>query len=256
MTTPRAAQAVGGRLTLVDLPDLPQDALATMLYGSQARGNPRPDSDVDILQLVHDEPGSFSIGRLSVTRYRPVTLRAMARAGSLFIFHLRTEGVILEDSHGVFKRCLDAYSPPKNYRTMRADIQVAGLALDPSKADPQFLQGTCRLGIYLLRTTLYVEAIEKGILTFDIERILDDIGDIELTRALDLRYLKRYGPDELDLLHTQLSKRLSVPLENPFPSLEALAVASTGNPRVCPFFENLLVGQEEVDYAILTFPPF
>src|SRR5438477_358219 len=70
-------------------------SLAVMLYGSRARGVSRPDSDVDVLQLVRDRPRSYSVGRANVAAYTPDHLAALAERGSLFVRHLRDDGVVL-----------------------------------------------------------------------------------------------------------------------------------------------------------------
>src|SRR5205823_1249978 len=87
------------------------DGIATMLYGSYARGDSTPDSDVDVLELVAHAPRSYSRGRVNVTQYLPAHLRRMAASGSLFVLHLRSEGLVLDDHTGVLQRCLDAYVP-------------------------------------------------------------------------------------------------------------------------------------------------
>lgn len=40
------------------------DAVAVMMYGSRARGTERPDSDIDILAVVNDRPGSANYGNV------------------------------------------------------------------------------------------------------------------------------------------------------------------------------------------------
>jgi len=229
-----------------------------MLYGSQARGNPRVDSDTDVLQLVVGDPRAYSVGSVNVTQYRPRTIKNMARSGSLFIFHLKMEGVILDDPTGVLVDCLADYSPPADYSPMLADIADAARALDPDIPAEAKIAGLCRLGVYLLRTTLYVQAIQRGIRSFDLERILAEMGDVELARALSFRHLPvgSFTRDQLFALHAQLAKRLNLGICNPYGTLEGLAIALAPNSRIAPLIENLLIGRESIDYSTLSFPPF
>src|SRR4051794_4931060 len=53
------------------------DGIATMLYGSYARGDSTPDSDIDVLELVASTPRSYSRGRVNVSQYLPAHLRRM-----------------------------------------------------------------------------------------------------------------------------------------------------------------------------------
>lgn len=78
---------------------------AVCLVGSVARGDARPDSDLDLV-VVSGQPVRELVARLAVgTRNDRVSLicrtpdqvREMALAGSLFLHHVRTEGTVLYD---------------------------------------------------------------------------------------------------------------------------------------------------------------
>jgi len=59
-------------------------SLAVMLFGSHARGDAGPASDIDLLQVVPHSPHSYETGGVSVVAYTVNQLRDMAAAGSLF----------------------------------------------------------------------------------------------------------------------------------------------------------------------------
>ncbi len=75
-------------------------AFAIWLYGSHARGNNDESSDVDLFVAADPEISSdkierfisVSLARMSVSRYGWGEIRAMAKYGSLFLYHLRLEG--------------------------------------------------------------------------------------------------------------------------------------------------------------------
>lgn len=102
-------------------------ALGVMLYGSQARGSADESSDVDVLQVVSCHAGAYKVGRVGVTAYTPAHLHQMASHGSLFVLHLRTEGVVLEDAHGVVARALEAYRSPIAYNPLLSELQAAAV---------------------------------------------------------------------------------------------------------------------------------
>lgn len=86
------------------------------LYGSSARGDELPDSDIDVLVagsdaglLEHIElPGSES-SRLSVSQYEWTEIEQMAGYGSLFLHHVRIEGrPLLESPDHRMRRLLNS----------------------------------------------------------------------------------------------------------------------------------------------------
>ena len=230
-----------------------------MVYGSQARGNPRNDSDIDILQLVDKAPRAYSAGIVNVAQYRPSTIKAMAQGGSLFVHHLMTEGVMLSDPSKALTRCFDEYTAPSDdYSQMLDDISQAGQALDDDLHSGSNLVGLCRLGVYLLRTTLYIQAKQRAMDTFDLPTIINAIGDQFLQATMETRRLPdaRLTQEHLAALRYQLSGRLMTPLNNPYGSLEALAIMSVDNTRVSPLLGSILMGNKTVNYSALSFPPF
>lgn len=90
---------------------------ALILYGSKARGDGRPDSDVDIIYALDGEEiqsPTYARG-VSVHRYPKLWLEKQAQRGSLFAYHVAFEGVALEDSRGFLDRMRRVYRPKANY---------------------------------------------------------------------------------------------------------------------------------------------
>src|SRR4051794_2645804 len=113
---PRAIrQSLEGRSTPADLVDmvleaLPATAGGLLLYGSRARGDFEPSSDLDLL-LIRDEPGGTLVrDKLSLSFYTTDQLRSAN--GTLFGMHLARDGVILHDHRDQLRSLLTTMGEP------------------------------------------------------------------------------------------------------------------------------------------------
>ncbi len=94
---------------------------AICIYGSVARKDQDDLSDKDVLILFDGSNGynkmkrKWADGGWSVASYTPKRLKKMANAGSLFVQHLKQEGLILEDTTGILNDILSAYEPKPDY---------------------------------------------------------------------------------------------------------------------------------------------
>lgn len=235
--------------------------LGLMVYGSQARGSADPGSDVDVLALVDHDAGAYSVGRVAVTAYTPAHLYAMAQRSSLFILHLKTEGVVLEDASGVLERALAAYVPIEDFEAQRRQIRAAAAALHVH-ADlfATHGQALARLGIYLLRTALYLDAAEAGHPDFDINRAAAMSGKDEIIKACSLKRATQFGVDDLDLLRRAVNIVLGSEFRQPLASADDLQTRalslSASSPHASALLVNVLFGPGEVDYVGLALAPW
>lgn len=77
--------------------------LAVALFGSRARGDEDPSSDVDLLLVTAEGPARHaSMGDLSLSFYPLPDLHARARSGNLFLCHVLREGRTLYDPEACF----------------------------------------------------------------------------------------------------------------------------------------------------------
>ena len=77
-----------------EFPQLPPDVTAVMIYGSRARGDALPDSDLDALAITDGPYPTVSSGLTNLSYY---TLEELANGvGTLFGEHLRRDGRVLK----------------------------------------------------------------------------------------------------------------------------------------------------------------
>ncbi len=103
-----------------------------IVFGSQVRGDADTYSDRDILivdnspDVLRDRCEELTASGWSVATYTFSKFRYMAGSGSLFVQHLKDEGLIWRDYDGHGKSILDTYSPKKDYSCELAENRVIG----------------------------------------------------------------------------------------------------------------------------------
>jgi len=221
-----------------------------MLYGSVARGDDSPTSDIDVLVLANPNAKPYQRGRLSVTPYAPSHLEALGRAGSLFVLHLRREGIVLADTRGVLQRVLEGYLQPSTYERTRYMLRATAAILDIDEAqlagNPQ---GFVRLALFLLRTELYAREAEGGTPSFAMGPILEGHADAALREVFQPKERRRTDFAYFSVLQSLVSKYLACPIHNPYGSLEAYAVGiHDASPAASFFALRILGGDRQMDY--------
>lgn len=203
---------------------LRDETAPTLLFGSHARGDARPGSDVDVLQLARS-PSSYSHGRLSVTVYRADDLRAMAKRGSLFVLHLRTDGRFLVDVDRVLEKILDSWEAPPSFDPLREALREASGALDISEADfTRNPRGYLNLATFLTRTELYARCASQGTPEFSVPLAAARCGATNLGRLLEDRRDAPTSWSRFAELRRLMADDLEIPCANAYASLDALVV--------------------------------
>jgi hypothetical protein len=170
------------------------ESLALMLFGSVARGDEGTHSDTDILQVTHQYRRTYKAGEFNVSVYTPQSLEKAASKGSLFVLHLITEGVVLEDPQAILTGCLSKYVPPQNYECLLCELRLATNLLNVT---PNFYKShweRCnKMALFILRSALFAFAATEGRPTFSIPSIAAWQEDERIYEAYQLKY--RMQPD-------------------------------------------------------------
>lgn len=210
---------------------------ALMLFGSHARKDHAGNSDVDLLQLASKPRASYKLGNVNVAVYDEATLSSMATQGSLFILHLVTEGVVLQDTSGVLTACLALYKKPDSYLPVFRELRLLADLLATSQASYESAwQQYNDTAIYILRTLLFATQAAFGTPSFSMRVISSRLNDPELYRLSLLKYDSRSDWKKFNLIRSRIAVGLTTRIQNPFGTIEALIVNRFSDcPSIVPF---------------------
>ncbi|MFD4461088.1 hypothetical protein [Nocardia sp. NPDC058480] len=252
----RAVQTVSDSLLTEIKSVVRGPSVALMLYGSQARGSADSNSDVDVLQIAYRKAGSYSDGRVSVTAYTPAHLRRMAERGSLFVLHLQSEGIELEDPKGVLRDALSAYKAPSSYESLLAELRSAARAVAVNGIEFETLHEELgRLGIYLLRTWLYLENVKVGITAFEVDDAATAHGDNEMLEILRLRRAKSLSREDAVAIQAKVMVTFSLEPEESKNLSELVRELAAEHPHASALIQQVLEYLDTLNYADMPLPP-
>lgn len=227
-------------------------SVAVMLYGSQARGDARADSDVDVLQVVEHGARSYSVGKLNVSAYTAEHLHELSSRGSLFVRHLRSDGIILSDPKQVLAHVLSGYREPTSYLALRRELAVVTSALGLPGVE-RYPRGSIRAASFAVRSLAYAACAEAGISEFDVLRASELIGRRQV--GVDLRSQDPLLGDLLGHADWLLSRADTSAMTNLGCDFEEAVVwVGAKYPAAGALLEAVLADEAEIDYTSLTLP--
>lgn len=234
---------------LSDVPGLPAGVEAMLVYGSQARGDAMPDSDLDMLALVGESRPTSRSGDVNVSFY---TREQLATGiGTLFGAHLKRDAKILWDDHGHLTRAIESMGEVDSERLLERVRKMSELFTTPERDIPKYLPGLTRQARYLLRSCMYAKAIADSNPCFSVRELAARHHDPHLVQLLASRH---HGVESDEDLAACLSRLREITGEFPLSrngSLEATVVNEWGRPSdlLSMAFMALGVTDKGSDYA-------
>lgn len=201
---------------------LPRKIDGLLIYGSRARGDHLPSSDLDLLAVVPDARKGKTAGLVSLSCY---TREQLATAtGTLFGAHLRRDARVIFDDGGDISELVENMGEVDATRLIER-IRRFTCVLDVTPEDRlQSLRGLVRQAKYLLRSAMYGLAILEGEPCFSVRELAERNRESELVDMLASRPASVATDAELDLLRGRLAGALGKLPKNPHVSLDALIV--------------------------------
>lgn len=223
---------------LDQIPSTVDTGVALMVYGSEARGEAGPDSDLDLLRVVRRARRSEQHGRAQVSSYTMKQLDQLGRNGSLFLLHIITDGIPLVDPSGVFPLLPEMYRRPASYEYLFADLrsvlQLINVEEQVYMSAPARFE---RILVFASRSYLYARAAETRP-CFSLPQIASR-GSALARSVVEVR-AGNVGYESYQQLVHKLSGALGYTLRTPHPSLEsATRGADLSSGMVCRFVSDL-----------------
>lgn len=177
---------------------------AICLFGSVARGDERQGSDIDLLVLGSDPtltvsrlrlalPERLSSGHLSVAYHTPDTLARHLTRWSRFGVHLKREGKILFDRHGLLKEVLDSESAVSTYEELRLQMLRLRSFDHLERFGGRFLFPLAHL-YSIGRTVTFVLLAERDLFEFNQEHAFERLAGLTPERSTDIEEIARLRP--------------------------------------------------------------
>ena len=213
---------------LGDFPELPGDVEGLLIYGSQARGDAVPSSDLDVLALVPTPRSSTYSGEVNISYYTRDQLST--GIGTLFGAHLKRDAKIVCDRHGHLACAIEGMGDVDTGRLLTCARNMCELFTTPERDLPNYLLGLLREARYLLRSCLYAQAIADGDPCFSVRELAVRLGDPDLARLLASRQLSEATVDDLDECLSRLRQIVCEFPPTGHGSLEATIVNEWGLP--------------------------
>lgn len=213
---------------LKDFPSLPAEIEGLLIYGSQARGDATPNSDLDVLALVPRPRQSIHSGGVSVSFY---TVNQLSTGiGTLFGSHLKRDSKIVFDATGQLDQAIINMGEVNTNRLFERARNMTEIFTNLDTDLPDHLSGLLRQARYLLRSCLYAQAIAENRPCFSVRELASRYNDEDLPRLVASRPEKDASNKDLEECLSRLHEIVGDFPHSRHGSLESTVINEWGNP--------------------------
>ncbi len=168
------------------------------LFGSRARGDDDPDSDVDILLITDEEkPRLISSSRMSFSFYPSSWLISKAKEGDLFVLHLIREAKVMYDERGNFDAMSKAFQFRKSYAPLIEQASTLGRFLLRHREDFDEASVVNKRIAWCVRTILISRAAESGAAIFSASALAEFAGARSVEELIRNKAARSLNPSML-----------------------------------------------------------
>ncbi|MDH1692594.1 nucleotidyltransferase domain-containing protein [Pseudomonas sp. GD03766] len=175
------------------------------LYGSCARGDNQPGSDIDVF-AIHDGDSyqMLYLGNLNVSAYPLELARKKAQEGDLFMMHIVAESKVITDMTGALQRLVGCFEYKSSYSIeQKKAADLAWYLVENSRSLKDYSMLNRRLA-WCVRTILIARSAELRSPVFSSAKLADFFGDPLVKVLIDKKSKSKFDFESVDFVRSFL----------------------------------------------------
>lgn len=172
-----------------------------VLFGSAARGDNDPCSDIDILILEDSSyPKSIKDGKIELQKLSKADAIRKAEAGDLFMLHVVHEGLVISDPERFFPKLRESLQIKHDYLRERTEALLLAAFISQNWGHFKDLNLLNKRISWSVRTILISRLVESGRIVFSPAGLAASAPNIDVSQLIQLRRSSSSPHDLIPLL--------------------------------------------------------
>jgi|WetSurMetagenome_2_1015567.scaffolds.fasta_scaffold22076_3 hypothetical protein len=177
-----------------------------MIYGSCARGDNEPYSDVDILALHSESYYKMNAhNKLNIVYYSCELLQKRMQSGNLFCLHLVKEGKIIHDTNNILKNILEKFEYKESYEKEIKEASELCWTLMKFAEDFDNLFYFNKKLAWCVRTIIIAKSAEQKTPVFSKNDLSNFINDKSILSIIGAKDSDKFQRNNLNILEKFLA---------------------------------------------------